>query len=188
MNDSSPKLVTISLAGAVCSLLLFALFALIFSGCRSGTGGSETPTMTPARVEAISRLAAYAGATADMRENPEHRRYYVAARDALDVLIQQQRWDLEAVMAALSTVPVDGLDGSEGALILTGGLLLVDAIGGEKVDLRQVEYVRAAAVGIHGGLKLALATKAVARAGPIDTVLIRLEAEARATRKPPVLP
>ena len=188
MTDGSPKLVTLSLFGALCSLLLLIVLALVFTACQSGTGGASAPAMTPARVESISRLAAYAGTTADLRENPGHRQYYTAARDALDVLIREERWDLDAVMAALSTVPVDGMEGSEGALVLTGGMLLIDAIGGSEFDLRKVEYVRAAAVGIHGGLKLALASKGASKAAAIDTVLYRLEAEARSTRTQPVLP
>lgn len=138
-------------------------FLLAGAGCASspatpGTSGTSTASkwLSPPRVQAIARLAAYSGTLADLRSHPEHRAQYETAARQLQVFVDSGQWDATAAATALAGSGIQQLQGSEGALILQGGLLLTDAIGIGQYDARSQEHVRAAILGILDGLNMAL--------------------------------
>ena len=182
----------IMLLGAFLALFL-VLPAVLVTGCQSTntTADVSQPAVSPARVEAIARLATYGAVTTDLQSHPERRVTYEQAEAGLAKLVAAKQWDADDILNALSAVPMDQMDSTEGVMMISGGLILLDAVGGSRTELVQSEFLRAAAVGIDDGLKLAL--KPRSRAAPPgavaaprrDSILIRLTAEAKATRVAP---
>jgi hypothetical protein len=196
---SLERLPTVPPAGPNIPLVILGglMFLLLLAGCAgqsTGSGGS-TSTLTPQRVQAIAKLAAYAGTRADLQSHPEHRPAFVAAQRQLQVLVDQERWDIAAMATALQGAPIEQLQSSEGTLYLTGGIMLLDAIGAGQWDARSNENVRAVILGTNEGIRLALGIEVTATTAAAGTreyraavdnaeqgILETLTSEAEATR------
>lgn len=169
-------------------LVVGGLLGLITAGC-SSTGGTAAggDRLNPERVQAIAKLAAYAGTVAYLKQHPEQRPAVQSASAGLQSLVAQERWDTTAVATVLTEAGFTEMEGSEGALVLMGGLMLTDAIGLGEYDAGNSEHVRAAVTGIAEGVRLALVAPVRVRGQNVRlSMLEQLRAEAEATRTLPV--
>ena len=78
---------------------------------------------------------------------PESRPKFEAARNALALLISNERWDLTAFAQALSTTGLAQQQSEQVLLIVGQGISLIDTATGNRVDLSQQEYAKAVIVG-----------------------------------------
>lgn len=169
-----------SLTIATTATVLFFLVPLA-AGCSSSTG-TNAPTagsslIRPSRVESVVALGAYGAVIAQ----PDKRASFEQALASLDVLVEQERWDLSAAVTAIASPGVLSLGSEEGSLLLLGAPMFADAFLPGTLDLRQSEYARAVIVGARRGLGLALRPPGGVKSfgvGHRD----RLAAEAAATR------
>jgi len=158
-------------------IIAIAASALLSNGCKTV---DIEKTITPERVQSITKLGTYIGASASLRDS-EVRESWKRALAGLDSLINQQSWDIAAVASILRNAGVDELNSAEGDLIITGTMFLFDAIFTRQVDLSSEPYARAVVIGARDGIALALVPKLDTRSSR-DVVLKRLKAEAAATR------
>ena len=170
-------------AAVAAGFIAATLLSLGSLGCATFKPGG---LLSPMRVEAISRLAAYVGATADLRAHPEHRVPMEIAQDRLAALVASRRWDADAAARILSETAIPEFQGSEGAVRIVGGLTLIDALGLGKWDAREATHVAALITGVEGGLRLALAPRGMAHRD-VDPMERHLISTAQITRGAPNL-
>ena len=150
-------------------LCSFALF-----GC-----ATLQQALTPIRVKAIAKLAAYTACAFETKANPIDRTRWVQAAGGLKVIIDNQTWDAAVLAAALQNAGVSEMIGSEGQVTIAGGIALIDTFTGVLSQVKTVEMIRAVAEGMYEGIDLALnSTVPTAKA----SVFSAIKAEAEATR------
>lgn len=158
---------------------LSVIAVALLAGCSlfQGPDGNVSPT----RLAAISRLAAYSGTSVTLTLYPANRGDVQAAYDCLDEMVKQDTWDVCTAAWILTDHGFTNLVGEEGHLIITSGILLVDAVFGVNYDVKSNANVKAVVTGIRDGIGLALNAP---KGGPWeeDLILARLKAEAKATR------
>lgn len=164
-------------------LIALGLVLFLVAGC------STLPEwITPARIEAVTRLAAYGSAKALLIKEPDSRPELENARAGFVALESSEQWDLPTAAAIASANGLGWLSSPEGNLALTGGVMFIDLILGKQIELSGDAYARAFIVGARSGLDFALANTSTADArtstGPGDPTYSRLLAEAKATRRP----
>jgi len=155
-------------------LLAAAILAgAITTGCSTTGEQSTTSSITPERVEACSRFAAYATATAAMLRDPSVRPALEAAAEGITALRAQERWDLATMANIATTHGLAELISSQGSLTvtstetpvpnndqttvaITGAVLFFDAIIGESLDIKTQPYAQAVICGVGDGLSLAV--------------------------------
>jgi hypothetical protein len=164
------------------ALLPIALIAL-------AVGCSTLPAfITPTRIEAVTRLAAYSSAKALLIDKPETREQLQKAADGFAALEASEKWDFATAANIAASSGLEWLTSPEGNLALTGGVLFIDLVMGKQLEVSGDANVRAFVVGAHSGLDQALAAKptvrTAARAAPSasDPIYDRLLREAQATR------
>ena len=184
MKAHAMGMVFVSWAVGVAGLSL----AVLNTGCK--TGGE--PFITPARVQSVTKLAAYVSAYATIRKDADRRAAFEQANAGLEAMIDQERWDAAAFGIALQQAGVDQLLGDDGGIVVTTTVLVVDLFGVD-FDLKETTpgpIVEAVIRGTQAGFELALAGTAPSgeiartRASLTDhaAVLSKLRAEAKATR------
>lgn len=160
------------------TILASILAAALLAGCTTtAPGQSATPIVTPERVQAVVKLAAFVTAKA-IEKDPEKLVELEAVRDGLQDLADQQVWDVAALANIAAAHGVGALASDEGTLAIAGTTLLLDTVLHVQVDLKSQPYARAVILGALDGLNLALIAQ---RDMPGET-LARLKAEAAATR------
>lgn len=170
------------------AMILAGAVGCATSNTGSGSGESAgSRILTPQRVQAIATLASFIGATADLQAHPERRVAYQTARDGLARLMEQEQWNPEAAAVVLAESGVGAFASDEGAIAITGTLMLTDALGLGDFDARRSDHAVALITGLESGLRRALAAPAGIRsAGPVDDAAA-LRAAAVATRLHPTL-
>ena len=121
----------------------------------STTSGNPGP-VTPAKVEKITRLAVWTTTVGWTAKHPESEPKFRAALKGIDALVAEQNWDVVALASALTASGESTFTGPEGKLIVSGTTLLIDALAGDKVDVRKAEYAKSVILGAQAGLRLAL--------------------------------
>lgn len=152
----------------------------VAAGCTSTSDGNST--VTPERVEKVSRLAAYGSFKAQLIKDPASRPTLVKISTAVNDLVASQTWDVATMITVANANGLDELSSDEAQIALTAAPLFIDLFLNQQVDLRQSEYARAFIVGSADGFKMALGTGAPAARSGVDATMVRLSAEARATR------
>ena len=152
-------------------------------------GCSTLPTwVTPTRIETVTRLAAYSSAKALLIKRPESRAELQKAADGFAMLEASEKWDIATAASIAAASGLDWLSSPEGNLALTGGVMFIDLIAGNQVDVAGDANVRAFIIGARSGLNLALATKPPALSATrsalvvVDPTYDHLLREAQATR------
>ncbi len=158
--------------------LLLPILALL--GCSTSQDG--TSTITPQRVEKVSRLAAYSSFKVQLIKDPTSRPTLVQISTAVNELVAAQTWDVATMITVANANGLSELTSDEAQIALTTAPLFIDLFLNKEVDLRQQEYAEAFIVGAADGFKMALGSGAPASRSGQDATLVRLSAEARATR------
>ena len=142
--------------------------------------------LTPQRVETVTRLAAYTSAKTLLIEQPDTLTALRQAYDGFSALETAERWDLVSAARIAATNGLDWLGSPEGNLAISGGVLFLDLIVGQEIELSGDRYARAFIVGARSGLGLALSQPpaAVSRSmqSDVDPIHERLVRDAQATR------
>ena len=116
--------------------------ALLLCGC-----STTSQSVTPAKVERSIDAAVGIFATIQMREKPQSRQKFIAARDGLNALVSQEKWDIAAFGEALAATGATEVTGSDIVLIVQTSVTLIDVATGGNVDLSNVEYAKAVIIG-----------------------------------------
>jgi len=167
----------------IVSTLLLA-FGVVGCGTTSGTG----PTITPARVESVTRLAAYSTAKLALAKDPKNIVTLTKVSNGLNELVASGNYDLATAVTIANANGLGELTSSEGQIALTALPVFIDLIAGESVNLNDSQYAKAVIVGAAGGFKMALPAAGgapAARVGALTpaTEMRRLQKEAEATRR-----
>lgn len=158
-------------------ILILPLIALL-AGCAT-PGADPQPLVTPQRVEAVARLSGYVAARTAVLKDPALAEPLGRALAGLEDLAASKQWDLATAAAIATANGLDALASDEGTFAVSAGVMFLDLILGQRLDLAGDAYARAFILGTRDGLALALRS----RAFPTDlTVRQRLHAEAVATR------
>lgn len=138
--------------------LLAAL--LCFAGCTTTPTGQSVPD--PIVLRTVSQEAAALGGQFWLVSHPENRNEFELARASLAALIATGNGTPADLQKALAGLPIKQLEGSQGAVLISGAVVLLDAAGRQliKLDSAQVwsAYVEPVAQGLLAGLDMALAT------------------------------
>ncbi len=160
--------------------LFIVLPVLAFFGCTTSPDG--TSTITPERVEKVSRLAAYSSFKVQLIRDPASRPTLAKISTAVNELVASQTWDVATMITVANANGLSELTSDEAQIGLTAAPLFIDLFLNKEVDLREQEYAEAFIVGAADGFKMALGSGAPAAQPGQDATMIRLSAEARATR------
>ena len=170
----------------ISNLVGFAVLTLGLLGCASnpGTGSS---TITPARVESVTRLAAYSTAKIALVKDPRNLATLTKVSNGLNELVASGNFDLATAVTIANANGLGELTSSEGQIVLTALPVFIDLIAGESVNLNDSVYAKAVIVGAASGFNMALpaaGTIPASRAGlqTPATEMRRLQKEAAATR------
>lgn len=127
---------------------------LAFTGCTTTSTGSKT--VDPAILRIVSQEAAAVGSTVWLQGHPNDRQAFTLARTSLRALIATGTGSPADLQAALASLPITQLQGSGGAVIVSGAVVLLDAAGRQltALDKKQVwsSYVLPIAQGLEAGL------------------------------------
>lgn len=94
----------------------------LLSGCGSFSGLTSTQNLA-----ALAEVAAYTGASYEIRRDPGSLAAFQTAHEAVKKLIDGQNYDPAALAQALSGLHIRELKGSRGQLIITSTIVLWDA-------------------------------------------------------------
>lgn len=123
-----------------------------------GPGCSSIPQETKiTRMKGIAELAAFTGATVDLRDNPDHKPFYVASVAALDSLLKSQDYSPVKFTEALNQLPIKQLSSSKGDLIVGVAVILWDQYLAEMIHVDQTVYVAPVMTAVRNGLNRAIA-------------------------------
>ena len=141
--------------------LLSILALLAMPACTTTPTGQST--VDPVVLQAISHEAAAVGATLDLAARPQDRGPMQLAQTSLKALIAAGSGNPADLQAALSSLPIAQLKGTQGAVIVAGAVTIIDAAGKQlaTMDKAQVynSYVLPVAKGVLAGLDQALGTQ-----------------------------
>jgi hypothetical protein len=166
-------------------LLIFgipALIGLLLCGC------ATLGQLTASRIEAIAKLASYTACITSAGDiTSESRANWTRTLGALRVMESDENWDAATLGIALSKAELPAMVGTEGQLIISTGVALLDLFTGSIYTISQDEQVRAVVRGAAAGIDLALNDALVSHANARiisrgEEIRIKLEQEARATR------
>jgi hypothetical protein len=124
----------------------------MFAGC-----ATIQNAIAPPRLYAISKLATFTScvATAGEPKSAPHERW-TSALTELDAMISANDWRTSRLGAALGKAGVSDMIGSEGQLVIAGGVALVDLFTKIIWQVDTSQYVQAVATGSRDGIDLAL--------------------------------
>lgn len=159
----------------------------MFAGC-----ATLNNPVTTQRIVAISKLATYSSCVATAGEpGSVARTKWLSALGELNYMIEQRDWRPVLLGAALAKAGVPEMIGTEGKLVISGGVVLVDLFTSILWPVDTAKFVEAVATGARDGIDLALndalsernmAGFRYERASLIQAQL-RMEAEATRPRK-----
>ncbi len=143
------------------SILSVALIALsLTSACTTTKTGQSVPN--PAVLTMVAQEAASVGTTMWLA-NPSHaadRDKFVLARTSLKGLVAAGSGSAADLQAALAMLPISQLSGNNGAVLVSGAVVLIDAAGKQITSLGNGTvwngYVLPVATGLIAGFDQAL--------------------------------
>lgn len=112
-----------------------AVTAALLFGC-----SSLTTSLTPDRVQVLSQIAGQAaqyGVGEWLKKNPQHQPSFEAIYVALSGLVKATNYNEDAWVELLSSLPVNALEGPNGALYVSEGLVVWDGHLKKGVEVRQ---------------------------------------------------
>jgi hypothetical protein len=143
-------------AAAVLLLVCSLAAGPLLMGCKSV---DQATTVT--RVASIAELAAYTGASVYMLDHPESGPAFSAGLIALNLLIADERWDLNGFRAALEKLPTKELKGERGSILIGTAVLLFDQLAREYVDLDRTAWLKPVMIAVRDGLRRAVEAYAI---------------------------
>jgi hypothetical protein len=129
-------------------------------GCITTQTGQKIPD--PVVLQTVAQEAASVGTTFWLQSHPDAgtREQFELARTSLRALVSAGGGDIAALQNALSDLPIKQLSGTNGQVIVSGAVVLIDAAGKEllKLDSKGIypNYVQPVAQGLLAGLDVAL--------------------------------
>lgn len=157
---------------------------MMLTGCATIQNAIE-----PTRLYAISKLATYTScvATAGDPKSPARERW-LSALGELNAMIDAKDWRTIRLGAALDKAGIAEMIGSEGKLVIAGGVALVDMFTAVIWQVDTAKYVESVATGSRDGINLALndalseKTLATLRYDRAELIGAMLRMEAESTR------
>lgn len=138
--------------------LMVATLAVGPTACTTTSTGQKIPD--PIVLQSVAQEAAAVGATFWLQNHNADRTSFELARTSLKALIATGSGSPADLQAALSQLPVKQLQGSQGAVIVQGAVVLLNAAGTQlaKLDKQEVwaNYVQPVARGLLAGLDQAM--------------------------------
>lgn len=139
-------------------LLAIAMLCLVMAGCVTSPTGNRT--VDPIVLTAVSQEAAAVGASLWLSSHPQDRAQFELARTSLAALVALGNGSPADLQVALSGLPIAQLKGTQGSVIVSGAVVLLDTAGRElaKVDSSKIydDFVKPVAQGLIAGLDQAL--------------------------------
>lgn len=135
----------------VSAALLLVMFMV---GCKT----APTDTQKIAFAAALAKSAVVMGVGYDLQANPEHRVAYEVAEQSLNMLLKNGNYDAAKLAAALQSLPVKELKGTQGALIISGAVSVFELATSTFFDPSSSQAVFAVGTAVRDGLATALAT------------------------------
>jgi len=138
------------------------LTAGLTTGCKttSNADGTTTKTVDPIVLQVIAQDASAVGTSVFLQTNPQYRPAFELARTSIKALLAAGNGSPADLQAALAGLPLAQLKGTQGALIVSSAVTLIDLAGRQlqAADKKQVwaTYVQPVAQGIADGLDQAL--------------------------------
>ena len=130
-----------------------ALAAFIASGCATIKDKSEAESR---RLSSIARITSFTAAAIYLDRNPQDAKYFVLARNGVEVLLAGGEITPEALREALAQLPIGEMKADSAAIVVTAAILLVEE-SGIASPIETPEGAKAVALGVRDGLNLALA-------------------------------
>lgn len=128
------------------SLICVGLIAsLSFVGCTT-TSNSEK-VLTPEKVQRSVDTVVGVFAMVRLKSHPDSRAAFLKAKEALNVLVANERWDVGAFGEVLASTQLTEVAGEDIALYISTGVTLIDLATQNRVDLSQAVYAKAVIVG-----------------------------------------
>jgi hypothetical protein len=129
-----------------------ALAVLLFTPSCATTNGPISPDVVEANVFDAVRI----GTKATLIYKPESREAFEKAFVSLNIAVNNGKITGGTLAEILQAMQIKSLSGDRGAIVMEGGIFLVNLVVGTRLDLTKNEYVYAAAVGARDGLAAAL--------------------------------
>ena len=169
--------------------LAAALLVPQLTGCQTPGGGTNSTTITPARVQAIAQLASYVSGEVLVMTHPGSvPPQFYQVRNGLCAMAQAHDWNITTAAQIAATNGLSVLYSSEGSLIVNAaglGVQLYDAFSGQTIDLNVGGYPQAFVQGSCDGLSQVIVPTGAPGAAPtaaMGVTVERLKARAVATR------
>lgn len=140
-------------------LLLTALLSVapfFVTGCATTGKPLAIKPVPPAELQMFAQLAGSMGSQAALMYNPAYRPILVNVEVGLQGLIDAGSGNVADLQKILSQLPVGTLQGTNGAILISGGITLID-LAGQKLTQNGTNnvwagYVLPIATGLHAGL------------------------------------
>ncbi len=130
------KLINLLIVGVLGGVLGFGL-----AGC--ATTGGITPDKVQRGVDSIVGTFT----VIRLKSHPDSKPAFEAARDAINVLVANETWDIAAFGEVLASTGLADGAGDNLGLYISNGVTLINLFTGENVDLKNVLYAKAVILG-----------------------------------------
>lgn len=137
------------------SAFCFLLSAFLLPGCATAPVSGQR-LVDPAVLTTIAYEATAVGAPIYLKAHPEQREAFVMAQKSLRALLAVGQGSQEDLAAALKALPIKQLQGDQGAVIVSGAIVLLDTAGRQLAARDQAHvwenWVRPVGAGVLQGL------------------------------------
>jgi hypothetical protein len=151
MNKSNIKHPTSNIQLSISCCLGLLLFGF---GCTTTPSGSKIPD--PALLQLTAQEASAVGTILWLKDHPNDRAKFELARTSLKGLVAAGSGSPADLQAALQSLPISELNGTQGAVIISSAVVLMDRAGQQLVGLDKSQiwsrYVAPIAMGLAAGL------------------------------------
>lgn len=136
--------------------ILVAACAFAFVGCKTTENGQALKL-----AGVLAQEAAKQGTIYELNKNPAERPAFEAGKIALDGLLGDEDYDSAKLKAVIATLPLDIFKGSESAMYLQDGVLLIfDVLTATAFDVNSSPAAKAVMTGVRDGIEEGLAATA----------------------------
>ena len=157
----------------VLSILVLPFIVLLF-GCKT-----LSPPDLIAFISARAGEAVIVAVASDISANPGHRPAFVTCIAALDGLMQQPGYSSAEFKAALAALPIKEFQGSQGALVLSGAVMVFDLVTMFAYDVTTAPALLSVSLAVRDGIKQGLTFQNETR-NPIQAEAARIKARVAA--------
>lgn len=126
-------------------ILALIVAAAGFVGCT--TTPNSGPVLTPEKIQRSVDTVVGTFAIVRLKTHPESKTAFVKARDSLNVLVANEKWDVGAFGEVLGSTGLSEVAGDDIVLYISTGVSLINLVTADRVDLSQVAYAKAVIVG-----------------------------------------